>query len=107
MAKTRVVVVDDSALVRGLHKLNGLRVLTRLTTSASAPEIRAQTEVLRKMLLAMVEDIRVVQIGESFPLGPYEVRLDDVREAQLPKLDDVKPQIMQQLQQQMKMQKLK
>ena len=28
------------------------------------------------------------------------IRLDDVREAQLPKLDDVKPQIAQQLQQQ-------
>jgi len=26
------------------------------------------------------EDIRVVQIGETFPLGAYEVRLDDVRE---------------------------
>ena len=51
-----------TALVHGLHKLNGLRVLTRLTTSASAPEIRAQTEVLRKMLLAMVEDIRVVLV---------------------------------------------
>ncbi|MDR2688178.1 MAG: bifunctional (p)ppGpp synthetase/guanosine-3',5'-bis(diphosphate) 3'-pyrophosphohydrolase [Azoarcus sp.] len=45
-------------LVGGLHKLNGLRVLTR--TTATAPEIRAQSETLRKMLLAMVEDIRVV-----------------------------------------------
>jgi len=27
-----------------------------------------------------IEDIRVVQIGETFPLGAYEVRLDDVRE---------------------------
>ncbi|HRO35467.1 bifunctional (p)ppGpp synthetase/guanosine-3',5'-bis(diphosphate) 3'-pyrophosphohydrolase [Thauera sp.] len=51
-----------TTLVRGLYKLNGLRVLTRLTTNASAPEIRAQTEVLRKMLLAMVEDIRVVLV---------------------------------------------
>ncbi|NTV09712.1 MAG: bifunctional (p)ppGpp synthetase/guanosine-3',5'-bis(diphosphate) 3'-pyrophosphohydrolase, partial [Zoogloea sp.] len=47
-------------LVGGLHRLNGLRVITRNTALASAPEIRAQTEVLRKMLLAMVEDIRVV-----------------------------------------------
>lgn len=47
-------------LVEGLRKLNGLRVLTRMTTTASGPEIRAQTETLRKMLLAMVEDIRVV-----------------------------------------------
>ncbi|ANQ84876.1 RelA/SpoT family protein [Azoarcus olearius] len=49
-------------LVEGLRKLNGLRVVTRMTATASAPEIRAQTEVLRKMLLAMVEDIRVVLI---------------------------------------------
>jgi len=32
--------------------------------------------------------------------GYHVIRLDDVREAQLPKLDDVKPQIAQQLQQQ-------
>jgi GTP pyrophosphokinase len=51
-----------TTLVRGLHRLTGLRVLTRLTTNATAPEIRAQTEVLRKMLLAMVEDIRVVLV---------------------------------------------
>lgn len=49
-------------LVDGLRKLNGLRVITRNTATATAPEIRAQTEVLRKMLLAMVEDIRVVLI---------------------------------------------
>src|SRR5690606_32707056 len=42
------------------HKLHGLRPLTRMTANATAPEIRAQTEVLRKMLLAMVADIRVV-----------------------------------------------
>jgi peptidyl-prolyl cis-trans isomerase C len=32
--------------------------------------------------------------------GWHIIRLDDVREAQLPKFDDVKPQISQQLQQQ-------
>jgi peptidyl-prolyl cis-trans isomerase C len=32
--------------------------------------------------------------------GFHIIRLDDVREAQLPKLEEVKPQIMQQLQQQ-------
>jgi peptidyl-prolyl cis-trans isomerase C len=32
--------------------------------------------------------------------GWHVIRLDDVREAQLPKLDEVKPQIAQQLQQQ-------
>ena len=47
-------------LVEGLRRLNGLRVVTHMTATTSAPEIRAQSEVLRKMLLAMVEDIRVV-----------------------------------------------
>jgi len=32
--------------------------------------------------------------------GWHVIRLDDVRQAQLPKLDEVKPQIAQQLQQQ-------
>ena len=36
------------------------------------------------MLAWKIEDIRVVQIGETFPLGPYEVRLDDVREVEGP-----------------------
>ncbi len=48
-------------LISGLRRLNGLRMLTRHAGKYSAPaEIRAQTETLRKMLLAMVEDIRVV-----------------------------------------------
>ncbi len=51
---------DVARLVHGLLRLNGLRVVTRMTATATAPEIRAQAEVLRKMLLAMVEDIRVV-----------------------------------------------
>jgi GTP pyrophosphokinase len=55
-------------LVDGLRRLNGLRVITRMTTTASAPEIRAQSEVLRKMLLAMVEDIRVVLL--RWPRAP-------------------------------------
>ena len=51
-----------SGLVRGLHRLNGLRVITRMKSNTTGPEIRAQAEVLRKMLLAMVEDIRVVLV---------------------------------------------
>ncbi len=48
-------------LVDGLRRLNGLRLLTRAATSANAaPDIKAQAEVLRKMLLAMSDDIRVV-----------------------------------------------
>ncbi|AZL57560.1 heme lyase CcmF/NrfE family subunit [Tabrizicola piscis] len=36
------------------------------------------------MLAWKIEDIRVVQVGESFPLGTYEVRLDDVRDVEGP-----------------------
>ncbi|HEY6897851.1 MAG TPA: HD domain-containing protein, partial [Rhodocyclaceae bacterium] len=43
-------------LVAGLHRLAPLRLLI----GARGGEAKAQTEVLRKMLLAMVEDIRVV-----------------------------------------------
>lgn len=45
-------------LVAGISRLNQLRVVTR--TAASGKDASAQAEVLRKMLLAMVEDIRVV-----------------------------------------------
>jgi GTP pyrophosphokinase len=50
---------DVVRLVGGLHRLNGLRLLV----PAQAPrmrDVRTQPEVLRKMVLAMVEDIRVV-----------------------------------------------
>lgn len=46
-------------LIEGLKRLNTLRLLTR-TQRGTSPEARAQAETLRKMLLAMVEDIRVV-----------------------------------------------
>ena len=54
------VVVD---MVRGLTRLNTLRPITRsfvADPSASPQEMQSQVEILRKMLLAMVEDIRVV-----------------------------------------------
>jgi len=47
-----------ASLVAGIGRLNQLRVVTR--TAAQAKDSQAQAEVLRKMLLAMVEDIRVV-----------------------------------------------
>lgn len=76
-------------LVDGLRKLNGLRLLTRMTAKATAPEIRAQTEVLRKMLLAMVADIRVVllrlasrtQTLRFFTEQKLEQRTDIARES--------------------------
>ncbi|HEY3433561.1 MAG TPA: bifunctional (p)ppGpp synthetase/guanosine-3',5'-bis(diphosphate) 3'-pyrophosphohydrolase [Rhodocyclaceae bacterium] len=46
-------------LVKGLHRLAPLRLLTR---SDDSNPVKEQTEVLRKMLLAMVEDIRVVML---------------------------------------------
>jgi GTP pyrophosphokinase len=53
-----------AALVRGVWKLNRLRVVTRDLAAQGATEAarQPQAEVLRKMLLAMVEDIRVVLI---------------------------------------------
>ena len=54
-----------AGLVAGLHRLGSLRPLTRAAAGGAAAgegvaEVRAQTEILRKMLLAMVDDIRVV-----------------------------------------------
>lgn len=46
-------------LVLGLQRLKGLRLATH-HGHASPGEIREQTEVLRKMLLAMADDVRVV-----------------------------------------------
>ena len=46
-------------LVGGLSRLNGLRLLTRQQLG-DGDEVKTQSETLRKMLLAMVEDIRVV-----------------------------------------------
>ncbi|MBS0551754.1 MAG: bifunctional (p)ppGpp synthetase/guanosine-3',5'-bis(diphosphate) 3'-pyrophosphohydrolase, partial [Proteobacteria bacterium] len=69
-------------LVDGLDRLNGLRLVTRMTATATAPEIRAQTEVLRKMLLAMVEDIRVVLVrlaSRTQTLRYYTDVKDDAR----------------------------
>lgn len=69
-------------LVDGLRKLNGLRLITRMTATASAPEVRTQAEVLRKMLLAMVQDIRVVLLrlaSRTQTLRYYAAHSDDAR----------------------------
>jgi GTP pyrophosphokinase len=47
-----------ASLVAGISRLNQLRVVTR--TATQGRDSRSQAEALRKMLLAMVEDIRVV-----------------------------------------------
>ncbi|MDR2208137.1 MAG: HD domain-containing protein, partial [Azoarcus sp.] len=72
-------------LVTGLRKLNSLQLLTR---TATAPDTRVQAETLRKMLLAMVEDIRVVllclasrtQTLRHYAEGPDEQRQCEARE---------------------------
>ncbi|MET7014675.1 RelA/SpoT family protein [Uliginosibacterium flavum] len=46
-------------LAEGLRRLNRLQMASR-TESGSPADLRAQTEVLRKMVLALAEDIRVV-----------------------------------------------
>jgi len=50
---------DVADLVNSLHRLNGLRLLAP-TPASSLHDVRTQPEVLRKMVLAMAEDIRVV-----------------------------------------------
>src|SRR6266852_7000069 len=47
-----------ASLVAGISRLNSLRMITR--TVAMGKDSQSQAEVLRKMLLAMVEDLRVV-----------------------------------------------
>jgi GTP pyrophosphokinase len=55
-----------ASLVDGLKRLGSLRPLTRAAAGAGSgegvTEMKAQTEILRKMLLAMVDDIRVVML---------------------------------------------
>lgn len=50
--------------------------------------------------LIKLEKGKMTQTPVKSQFGWHVIRLDDVREAQLPKLDDVKPQIAEQLQQQ-------
>ena len=55
-----------ASLVAGISKLNQLRILTRALAGQETGAARSsQAEVLRKMLLAMVEDIRVVLVRLS------------------------------------------
>ncbi|MDR0672605.1 MAG: bifunctional (p)ppGpp synthetase/guanosine-3',5'-bis(diphosphate) 3'-pyrophosphohydrolase [Zoogloeaceae bacterium] len=79
---------DVARLVRGMSGLNRLRPITRdfVATGRSggknAQETRAQIEILRKMLLAMVEDIRVVLLrlaSRTQTLRYYTAHPDDLR----------------------------
>ncbi|MCM8594036.1 bifunctional (p)ppGpp synthetase/guanosine-3',5'-bis(diphosphate) 3'-pyrophosphohydrolase [Accumulibacter sp.] len=82
-------------LVDGVSRLNRMRPITRGFVAVSAEssdknsgEMKAQVEVLRKMLLAIVEDIRVVllrlasrtQTLRHFAAEPDELRVPVARE---------------------------
>jgi GTP pyrophosphokinase len=76
---------DVAQLVRGMTHLHRLRPITRNFTAGhdkNAQETRAQVEILRKMLLAMVEDIRVVLLrlaSRTQTLRYYAIAPDDLR----------------------------
>ncbi|HRE15764.1 MAG TPA: HD domain-containing protein, partial [Rhodocyclaceae bacterium] len=72
-------------LVGGISRLDRLRPISRgfvADTEQNPQEMRAQIEVLRKMLLAMVEDIRVVLLrlaSRNQTLRFYAANPDDLR----------------------------
>ncbi len=76
-------------LVQGIWRLNRLRPITKGFVAANIEadevnpvEMKAQVEVLRKMLLAMVEDIRVVLLrlaSRTQTLRFYAANPDDLR----------------------------
>ncbi len=76
-------------LVNGISRLNRLRPITKGFVAANIEagevnpaEMKAQVEVLRKMLLAMVEDIRVVLLrlaSRTQTLRFYAAHQDDLR----------------------------
>ncbi len=80
-------------LVNGISRLHKLRPITKGFVAANLEagdgnpaEVKAQVEVLRKMLLAMVEDIRVVLLrlaSRTQTLRFYAARPDDDLRAQV------------------------
>ncbi|MCL2075430.1 MAG: bifunctional (p)ppGpp synthetase/guanosine-3',5'-bis(diphosphate) 3'-pyrophosphohydrolase [Betaproteobacteria bacterium] len=82
---------DVAQLVQGASRLYQLRPITRdfaVNGGKNPQETRSQIEILRKMLLAMVEDIRVVllrlasraQTLRYYAANPDELRLEVARE---------------------------
>ena len=72
-----------ASLVMGINRLNALRVITR--TAAQGKDSQSQAEVLRKMLLAMVEDVRVVllRLASRTQTLRWLARAPDAERAQL------------------------
>ncbi len=72
-----------ASLVMGISRLNALRVITR--TAAQGKDPQSQAEVLRKMLLAMVGDVRVVllRLASRTQTLRWLARAPDAERAQL------------------------
>ncbi len=76
---------DIMRLVRGVHRLNQMRPIAQAFVSDAAlnpQDLKAQVEILRKMLLAMVEDVRVVLLrlaSRTQTLRYYAQNPDPVR----------------------------
>src|SRR6266571_4253052 len=72
-----------ASLVMGISRLNALRVITR--TAAQGKDSQSQAEVLRKMLLAMVGDVRVVllRLASRTQTLRWLARAPDAERAQL------------------------
>ena len=77
---------DVTRLVRGVFKLNQMRPIAEGFASDAVlkpQDLKAQVEILRKMLLAMVEDVRVVLLrlaSRTQTLRYYAQHPDPVRE---------------------------
>lgn len=77
---------DVTRLVRGVYRLNQLRPITQgfsSDASLNPQDLKAQVEILRKMLLAMVEDVRVVLLrlaSRTQTLRFYAQNPDPVRQ---------------------------
>ena len=82
---------DIARLVKGVHRLNQMRPVTQgfaADATLNPQDLKVQIEVLRKMLLAMVEDVRVVllrlasrtQTLRYYAQHPDPARLDVARE---------------------------
>ncbi len=83
--------VDIARLVKGVDRLNQMRPVTQgfaADATLNPQDLKIQIEVLRKMLLAMVEDVRVVllrlasrtQTLRYYAQHPDPARLDVARE---------------------------
>lgn len=70
----RAKFLTNPELIEGINQLHKSVELTRDSTAASPEDATLQTEAVRKMLLSMVKDIRVVLIQLALRnFGNYEL----------------------------------